>query len=211
MRRRRFGFGARRFSRRSLAWIPGLNTKDDSAAVGTEVRSIVQTRVVTGFQTFGAAIALVNNTDLSMHGGEDAVVTRIRGNLGFFGGQRDNGAGLAATAFLLRLVVAQTDADAAGSVMPFRFNDSATLGNDDILWMKDVFVSNAAGFVDSVNISSTTSAMRDAMHEVDVRAKRKLQSDRTLTLWLQSVVPPATVAQQFLMFGSLRILLKRPR
>lgn len=208
MRRRRFGFGARGFRKRSVAWIPGFNTFDDSVAIGDASRLLTFTRVETGFQTFGAAVQLTSDTDLSLHGGEDAVFQRGRGRLLLFNGQRNDGGGLAATPFFCRIIVAQTDTTPVGNVMPFRFTSGALLGNDDILWYRDVYCTNATGFVDTVNPTIT---LEDHWFDVDIKARRKLQSDRQIVMWFQAVVPAATTALQCRVVGGIRLLLKRPR
>ena len=125
-----------------MAWIPGLSCYDIGAGV-SQTRLVGMTNVSTALfaNVFGAAIALTIDSDLSMHGGEDAVLTRIVGRLGFTTGRVDSGAGAAATTFVARVVVAQTDfIPASGSVMPFEFLTSSGMGQDDILYMRDVII-----------------------------------------------------------------------
>lgn len=208
---RRFRSARRR--RASVAWIPGLTTYDTAAATAARAR-LVSLGVVSALvpDTWGAAIGMTTDTDLSLHGGEDAVIERIRGRLYFSDGAINSGAGLAASAFQLRVVLTKQNITPAGNVMPTDFTTADGMGDDTILWMKDVLVpsvvtSGAGTNIDTVNWEAF-------MLDVDVKAKRRLQSGNQLILWFQTVSESgggATTAIQFVMRGGLRMLMKRPR
>ena len=68
----------RNVKRRSVSWIDGITTYD---ATGVSNRLLSLTAL--GGNVWGVSIGLVIASDLPKHGGEDAVVTRIRGRLGF--------------------------------------------------------------------------------------------------------------------------------
>lgn len=163
---------------------------------------------------FGAAIGLTTDADLSMHGGEDAVFTRCRGRLGFTTGRVDSGAGPAATTFLLRVAIVQADTVVTGggtNTMPFEFVSSNGLGQDDILWTSDVIVSGTS-VLEAAGATVPLGTSMDYVLDVDVKAKRKLQSDRQVFIWFQTVFDDVTVTSaDFRLWGSLRILLMRSR
>lgn len=205
--RRRFKSARRK---RSVAWIPGITTFDTGVAA-TNSRLVALAALSAAVpNTWGVALAVTDDTDLSMHGGEDAVLTRIRGRLFFSDGRVNSGAGLAASAFQLRVAVTQTDITPALAVTPFDFTTSAGLGNDNILWMDSVLVPSVVTTGAGTNIDTV-----DWEHfqlDIDVRAKRKLQSDRQVVLWFQSVFNGGTVtAVDFRLRGGLRSLLMRSR
>jgi len=207
MRFRRRAFG-RRAGKRTVAWVDGLSGFDSGAAE-RRFRNITFTPVVAGGSTWGAAIVLVNPTDLTEHGGEDAVVTRIRGSLRFLQGRQDSGAGFAAASFPIRVSVVQSDTTRAGLVMPFEFTGSEGLGRDDILWTHDVVVSSVAMNATGTNLEAVSWDGR--MLEVDVKARRKVQVDRQILIWFQTVVNAGVTQLDCLFGGSLRTLVMRPR
>lgn len=203
--RRRRAFGRRR-AKRSVAWIDGFSGFDTT--VPTDSRTLPLSVVLAAApNTWGAAVELVNPTDLTEHGGEDAVLTRIRGRLGFFHGRRDTGAGFANFGFFARMLIVQSDADVARRIMPFDYTTSYGLGQDDILWMKDILVpASGDPWTES---SPATGSFNEYIHEVDVKAKRRVQKDRPILFWLQTVVGGATALDCRFM-GGLRALLARP-
>lgn len=201
MRRRNFR-GVRR--KRSVAWIPGFTTYDTAA--GNSSRGVTLTVVRAAVpNTFGAAIQMTTNTDLSLHGGEDAVITRVVGRLYFSDG---TGAVGAATSYQLRVVLCQQDINPDGTTSAVDFTTSDGLGHDSILWLGDVTVpsTNTAG----VGTNMDNIEWHGRMLDIDARAKRKLQSDSQLILWFQTVTP-AAAARAFVVRGGLRMLLTRSR
>jgi len=205
MRRR---FVRRSARRRTVAWVPGVTTYDPTSA--GERRFRLQTLAsVGGTNTWGGAIQVTDDLDLSMHGGEDAVLTRIRGHLFFFRGRRDSGAGFAANAFPLRVVISQSDVLAAGTISPFEYTTSYGLGADNILFETDVIVSSSDPGVAGTGFDAI--AWEGRHIDFDVKAKRKLQSDRHVYLWFQTAAPGGTTAMDFSFVGSLRTLIMRSR
>jgi len=206
MRRRfRRGPGVRR---RTVAWVPGVTTFDQAGNASSRLITLTAF-VAPAAGTFATAIALTDDADLSMHGGEDAVLTRIRGKLFFSDGRVNAGAGLAANSFQLRVGVVQTDISPSLAVTPLDLTTSAGLGNDNILWLEDVIVP-------STDTSGVGTAMDnigwDGRHLlVDVKAKRKLQSDRQIVIWFQGVPPAGAIGMDFRLRGGLRSLLMRSR
>lgn len=210
MRFRRRASG-RRSGKRTVSWCDGLSTFDTNAAGERRYRTLALSPVVTGSNTWAAAVGLVVPSDLTEHGGEDAVVTRIRGSLNFFRGRIDTGAGLAANSYPLRVLVVQTDSTRAGLVMPFDYTTSEGLGRDDILLEHDVIVASTdpgatgTGW-DAISFDSGVRHL-----EVDVKAKRKVQVDRQIMIWFQAALNGAVVQADFSITGALRTLLMRPR
>lgn len=202
MRRRQL----RSAKRRTVAWVPGVSTYD--SASHSRLISLTSLSAAAA-STFAASIALTDSADLSLHGGEDAVLTRIRGRLLFSDGRVNAGAGLAANSFQLRVAVVQTDISPALAVTPLDLTSSAGLGNDNILWCLDVIVPS--------NTTSGVGTGMDAINwdgrylDLDVKAKRKLQVDRQIVIWFQTMLPGGTTGGDFRLRGGLRTLLMRSR
>lgn len=207
MRFRR-GRSSRARGKRATSWVDGFNT---FVIGGGEPRWRIMTcaPVVAGTLTFGAAVIQVGPADLPEHGGEDAVLTRIRGKLYFFRGRRDSGAGFALNSFQLRVLVVQTDGTRAGLVMPFDYCTSEGLGRDDILYNETAIVSSLDPGAAGTGFDAIDWAGRSL--EVDIRAKRKVQVDRPIVVWFQTATPAGTIGLDFGVAGSLRTLLMRPR
>jgi len=202
MRRRRFG-GARR--KRTVAWVDGVSS------YGAAENSRLMTLTQAGFagNQWGATTGVVVASDLPLHGGEDAVVTRVVGRLGFMEGRRNAGAGLAATGFQLRLVLAQVPTEGA-TIFSEDFTTSAGMGSDKVLWMRDVVVSSVAigatgGGYDTVFASGPF------WTDFDIKARRKVQADMTIIMWYQTTFPGGTTGADFRLLGGIRTLVMRPR
>jgi len=205
--RRRFSRGKRK---RSVSWLDGVTTYDPALGTSSRLIGLVANAVVAN--VWGVSIGLVIPADLPLHGGEDAVVTRIVGRLGFMEGRRDSGAGPAAAGFQMRVVVAQTDFVPVGAgfaATAFDFTSSVGMGNDDILWMHDVVVPSTAIGAAGAGYDAIGSGYENWL-EVDVSAKRKVQVDRGIILWLETVLPAGTTGADFRMIGGLRTLLMNP-
>jgi len=195
----------RRGRKRSVSWVDGITT------YGAAENSRLITLTQAGFAAnqWGATTGAVVASDLPFHGGEDAVVTRVVGRLGFMEGRRNAGAGLAATGYQLRVVVAQVPTEGA-TIFSEDFTTSAGLGSEKILWFRDVIVSaTAIGATGGGYDTAFTSG--PFWTEVDVSAKRKVQQDSTIIVWYQTVFPGGTSGADFRLLGGLRTLLMRPR
>jgi len=195
-------FGRRRGKRRSVSWIDGVTTYDETTGVSNRLEGLNN---VAG-NVWGASIGLVIASDLPKHGGEDAVVTRIRGRMFFTEGRRNAGAGLAAFGFQMRVVIAQTDFLPAGTVTPWIFTSSVGLGNDDILFFADTIVSPTAIGAAGAGYENMVGNGEHWL-DIDVQAKRKVQEDRLIVLWFQTVMAPGTTGADFRWHGGLRTLL----
>jgi len=208
---RRFSRSRRGFRRRrSVAWIPGVTGYDIVTPSQTRLLTLTQVSAALYANVFGAAIGLTSDTDLSLHGGEDAVMTRIVGRLGFTTGRVNAGAGVAATTFLVRCVVAQTDTTNTGSVMPFEYLSSNGLGNDDIMWFRDIIVPGTS-VLEGTGATAPGGTQTDYELDVDIGVKRKIESNRQLVLWFQSCFDAAVTTQvDFRLYGGLRMLMMRP-
>lgn len=204
---RRFRSGRGRRVRRSVAWIPGFNTYDTVAQ--SRARGVDLNPIVTGSNTFGAAISLTTDTDLTLHGGEDAVLTRIRGKLFFSDGSQDTGSGGAVASFQVRVVITVADFTEAGTTTPFDYTTSAGLGNDNILWYSDVIVPSTQ--TSGVGTGMDNIDWNGRSLDIDVKAKRRIQSDRHIILWFQTVGVTNQVDGDFVLRGGLRMLLMTPK
>lgn len=195
----RRGFGRRK---RSVSWTPGI----------TELQTTVplQTRTTTfailsgGSNTYAASFALLGDSDLQLHGGEDAVVVRIRGRLRLYGARIATDT---ASPLFARIVIAQMQVNEAGSVDAIDYTTQTGLGRDDIMWCKDILIGAT-----TLNASTTPMDCDPGLwHDIDVRAKRKLASGWVPSLWIQTCKAGANVPQDFQLAGGLRTLLMRPR
>lgn len=202
MRRRR-AFN-RRSGKRSVSWVDGFSTTDDAA--GTNVRTVSLTGPIPGTaHTWSAVSELVGAADLTFHGGEDAVLSRIRGTLIFGTARVNSGAGFAAKSFPLQLVCAQ-HAKQGGAAFNEEFLTTSGLGRDDILWTGATWATS-----DTHAGASTWDFDQPWRIEVDVKAKRRVQVDHTIAFYFQTVLPGGTTAADFEVSGFLRTLLMRPR
>jgi len=175
---------------------------------------LIALAAIPGFvNLWGVSIGVVLPPDLPMHGGEDAVLTRTVGRLAFMDGRRDAGAGVAAAGYQMRLLIVQSDVLPVGggfAPTPFDFTSSVGMGNDDILFMRDVIVPNVGIGAAGAGYEAATGGL-EVWTEFDVTAKRKIQEDRGVILWLQTVLPAGTTAADFRMLGGLRSLLMDPK
>jgi len=196
-----------RARRRSVSWIDAITTYDSGTGVSSRLLALTNTGLPAN--VFGATIGVVLASDLPLAGGEDAVLTRLVGRLGFVEGRVNSGAGLAAFGYQMRVVVAQVSADAAG-IFSDNFISSAGMANDKILYMRDTVVSpTAIGAVGAGYENMVGNFERWV--DVDVRVKRKITVDMQIILWFQTVFPPGTTGADFRLLGGLRTLLMRPR
>lgn len=203
MFRRRRSFGRRFGARRSVGWIPGASFYTPALWETTQAWF----NVLGGTNIWGTATQLTVLEDLQSHGGEDAVLTRITGRILVFAGQVNAGAGLAPADFFYRLLVVQQD-NTGGGVLGIDYTTGAGLGRDSILFFRDGYCSRATE-VDSV--APATSLIDSHWVDVEVKAKRKLEENKQVFLWIQSAFPVGTTGVQTRFAGGLRALLKRPR
>jgi len=201
---RRFFRGRKR--KRSVSWIDGITSYDGAAGTNTRLITLLN---FPGTNVWAASIGLVIPADLPFAGGEDAVLTRVVGRLGFMEGRRDAGAGPAALGFQMRVTIAQTDFQPAGAVTPWDFTTSVGMGNDDIMSEWDVVVPNM-GIGAAGGGYDTAAGGMERWLEVDVSAKRKVQQDRCVVVWFETVFGVGTVGADFRLLGGLRSLLMRP-
>lgn len=206
--RRRFTRGRSR--KRSVAWIPGFTSFDDLNSVTHRLLTFAAVPNTTA--TWSVAVELTDTTDLSLHGGEDAVIERIRGQLAFTEGRRNAGAGLGANGFQVRVVVYQSliAASAAAGVANDAFTTSDDMGKDNILFMDHTVVSATAIGATGAGFDTMAGGLMRWM-DIDIKAKRRIQVDRPILLTLQTVLPVGTTGADCRMLGGLRMLLKRPR
>jgi len=207
MRRFRRAFG-RSPGKRSVAWIPGFSAYDDPGGAFSRLMTLAGP-IPGSTSTWGAAVQLTVDQDLQLHGGEDAVFQRLRGTFFFVEGRRNTGAGNVATSFPLRVVVYQCEILPGGTFNNV-FTTSAGLGDDDILWTGEVLVSSVPQGATFTGLDTAT--VRSGAHylDIDVRAKRKLSSNRQLVMAFQTSIG-GTTGLDFRLLGGVRMLLKRPR
>jgi len=202
-------FVSRRGRKRSTSWIASLTSYDSVAATSNRLISLAAVPGAAA-NVWGAVIGLVVPSDLPLHGGEDAVLTRIRGRLGFVEARVNSGAGLAAFGYQIRVVVVQTDWVPPAVVSPFQYTSSAGLGNDNILHMQDVVASPTAIGAVGAGYENMVGNFEQWL-ELDIKAKRRLQEDRMIAIWFQTILPGTATGGDFRLLGGLRTLLMRPR
>jgi len=209
-RRARRGFRGKR----SVGWITGLSGIQ-AAPTNQTSRLVTMAPLFTGSTTQATAIRLVNEEDIRDHGGEDCVLERIRGRLLFFNLRQNVSATPAPVVggTFCRVVVVQQDIDteAASGLLGVDYTLPESLGRDNILWTKDVLIAgtNVTG-VGTTGVSETTT-INDFWFDIDVVAKRKVQRDREIVIWVQTNIAALTPNLDFRFAGFLRLLLKRPK
>lgn len=204
MRRR---FGRRHARRRAVSWMPGFSCFDVGAITPGSTRLFAFAGPIAGTAaTWGVAVQMVTAADLTLHGGEDAVLTRVRGKLIFMNGRKNAGAGLAPWSFSLRACLAMHSQLPSGAFGD-EFTSSAGLGSDAILWTGETIVSSG-NLIDSVN---ALGADQFWSLDVDVKAKRRITEDEVPTFFFQAVFPAGTTGADMRIAGGLRTLLMRPR
>lgn len=162
-----------------------------------------------------AAIDVVLQNDMQMHGGEDCVLERMRGRFLLFNARSGVGGTPASVTggFVVKCVIALTEVvdDTTSLLSPTPFVDSQGLGRDNILWQRDVLVSGTTILGSGSSVAGEFDTLNDYWFEIDVKAKRRIQENQTIILWFQTVIGALTPNLDFRMVGGLRTLLKRPR
>jgi len=198
--RRRFRGGVRRGGRRTVAWIPGYSTNSTGAPVGSALQQALA--LVPGSpNTYGFGSALVTDADLSLHGGEDAVLVRILGTLTFYNALT---AAAGAVPGWARVTIGLEDTQ--GDAQQVReWVSGSSLGRDNSMYTETVFVPAD----DALGAGQFGTTILEASLHIDVKAKRRIKSDSKVFLQFQMVTPlvPTTVK----VAGHLRMLLMRPR
>jgi len=163
--------------------------------------------------TYAVAIQLTTDADLQLHGGEDAVIERIRGRLLPYGALATP-AGPVPTPTLCRCLIVQQDVTVAAGIAPVDYSSGAGLGRDNILWSRDILISGTTVLGNGTGLATETSTIQDSWFDVDVVAKRKIQAGYHIFLDFQTVDFSAAAGNEpvsFQLAGGLRLLMKRPR
>lgn len=192
--------------KRSVAWIPGLTGLNTSAPAQAKTLAFAQ---IGASNTYGGAIGLTNEEDLKAHGGEDCVLYRMVYDLWFYGFTY-NEVGPSITH--ARLLFVQEDTNLAGELLAVDYTTSEGIGRDNILHERELHIgstnldtSSGAGGWDPAIFSFATRV------QGEVKSRRKLQADRQLFLWVQTVRSGALIPTAVTYSGSVRMLLARPR
>lgn len=192
----RRGFGRKR----SVNWTPGFSGLDQ-AGTADSLHSLYTNTVG---NVYTVAYTLTADSDLQLHGGEDAVVVRMEYELYFFNSTK---ATVTAQDFAGRLVFVQEETTASNAIPPVDYTSSAGLGRDNILHTRDFLLSSVGAIGNE--------AHRGAQHanwlRGDIKVKRKLQSGNHIYMVVQTVKSGANVPEGFNVAGHVRTLLMRPR
>lgn len=208
--RRRWASSRSRGRKRATSWVSGISTYDPPGGSNARLVSLT-TAGFASANVWGATIGVVINTDLPSHGGEDCVVERIVGRLGFMEGRRNAGAGFAATGYQLRVAVTQASEIAGtATILADEVVTSAGMGKENILYSTDVIVPSLPIGAAGTNYDVASGGMERWL-EVNIRARRRVSEDTPIMLWFQTVLAAGTTAADFRLLGGLRTLLKRPR
>lgn len=204
MRRWR-GIRGRRL-KRSVNWTPGVT--DFNTTGPAQARICTWAAIAAGSNTYFFLSGILGDADLAQHGGEDAVVTRIRGRLRFWNSRFTVASPVQGTCFVRTLVVMLQITEAGAAFMP-DYTTSDGLGRDEVMWSKDHLISGPV-------LAATDSAQNcDAgWIDIDVKAKRRCQNRYYPVLVHQTVAPgmgAANVPVDFVRAGGIRTLLMRPR
>jgi len=196
---RRFrGFGRRR-RKWHTNWVPGLNFGESLEFATITLETNVP---AAGINNFTAA--LTDDADLAQSGGENAVVTRVVGELHFFGARYETTPAPAHMRWALF-----TADDVQGVIALRNLWLNTDLDNEDI-------ISSGSLLVPGVDV---TTASNDTMLDessrwvhIDTSAKRRLDDERQLYFTMQFAPSPshagATVTS-VLAQGFLRVLLTK--
>ena len=184
---------------------PGVSGLDPTAPAQAKVLTL--TSMSTSTNTYAAALILVNDADLSMHGGEDAVMTRIRGSLWFYGqAYSDTGHPARGRGWSSRCPksIRQETSIPRRTAMARAWAGTRS-------WERDILVTPATILCNGSGTGAETTSLYSARVDVDVKAKRRLDSAKVPVLWYQTVKSGASVPTQVTYAGGLRMLLRRPR
>lgn len=219
----------RRFRRRrrTVSWVPGI-TFDPQTVIDPTIEEPEP-------QVASFLAALTANSDFASVGGEDAVVTRIVGQLHFINltlNRESVPIGRFPVYAEVRAAIFKGSEAQDGTVVVPSLYRSADLGYDNILWTGEAIVPaiavNTLGFNDFVinGVSGGGAdqgvggdwypASQNNRMSIDVAAKRRIQSDDHIHLtiqWKTLVSPYFTVPDPEMearLFGFLRVLLMRP-
>lgn len=193
-----------RSRRRTVAWVPGLTTFNETT--GANVRVFALAAVPNIANTYGFGVNLLADTDLSMHGGEDCVLVRILGTLRFF---KMSNATAGAAPGQLRVLITKEDTRADATQQVREWVTSTALGRDDVLYTGSVLVAGT-DWLTAIEPALGPLSLNGTLH-VDVKAKRRVQSDSQIFLQVQGTFPAGNPAANVQVAGHLRLLLMRPR
>lgn len=208
--RRRWASSRRRGRKRATSWLAGVTTYDSPGGQSSRLISLTTAGFVSP-NVWGSVITPVANTDLPSHGGEDCVLTRMVGRLGFMEGRKNAGAGFAAYGFQLRVAVVQgSEIAGTATVLADELVTSAGMGKENILYMRDVIVPSLPIGAAGTNYDIASGGMERWL-DIDIRAKRRVSEDSPILLWFETCLPAGTTAADFRLLGGLRTLLMRPR
>lgn len=203
--------GRLRRGKRTTAWIPGVTSYDVPGGISNRLLALT-TAGFTSPNLWGSAITLVANTDLPARGGEGAVLTRIRGVLGFTDGRKNAGAGLAAFGFQMRVAITLgSEIAGTATILGDELITSAGMGTENILFSRDVIVTQTGVGAAGAGYDTMFTSGPFWQCEIDVKAKRRISEDTPVILWFQTCFPGGTTGADFRLHGGLRTLLMRAR
>jgi len=173
----RFRRRSKGFRKRHTNWIPGLNFGESVDAATISLAVGVPTASVNSF-----TVPLTDDADLSQSGGENAVLTRVVGELRFFAAQYDT---TPAPAFM-RWAIFVAD-DVLGSIALPDLWQNLALSNENIISSGSVLVPGTNCLTAS-NDGQFDEASRWV--SIDTSAKRRLDDDHQCYFTMQFVVSP---------------------
>lgn len=196
---RRFRKTFRRGSKRSVSWesVTLSNLDGELDRVTYLLNPVAGTR---GAQAF---LQLLGPESLQSHGGEDAVITRIVGDVHIVGGTFN----ATPTSGFIHFSIMQKESNSTtGLVEPQSMFVSGDAAKDNVLYDETLWCP-------ALPVAAPTALQpwKVSTH-IDVRARRKLTEENFVYAVFGSAgALGATIINQLTVAGTLRLLIKRPR
>lgn len=189
----------RRGSKRSVSWLPGQIASN----LGQTDRSVTNLISTPGASGGCAFLALVTALDLPLHGGEDAVVTRIVGDIHLIGGR--GGIPIAPVGGFLHVSILQKEVDSqlATTVEQNMFH-FLNQGKDNVLF-------DCTLWCPALPVGVPLIQPWPISIHIDTGVRRKVQEDNEIFLCFSSAGPIGdSLIDEVTWAGGLRVLLKDP-
>lgn len=185
--------------RRQVSWLPA----QVSSNLGQTDRSVVNLVQAPGASGAQVYLPLMASTDLALHGGEDAVLTRVVGSFGLIGGR----ANAAPAAAFITVSIVQKESDAQTATVPFQnMWNLLDAGKDNVLWTKVLWCP-------ALPVAVPLIQPYPLWTDIDVKARRKITEDNFVYLCIGSPGPVGgpPLLDEVTAVWHLRTLMKNPR
>ena len=196
---RRFKRTFRRGSKRSVSWEAVTLSQTD----GDLDRDTFALIPVAGTKGAQAMLQLLGPEGLQSHGGEDAVITRVVGDLHIIGGRKNS---VATSAFIHFSIIQAQSNSTTGLIEPQSMFVAGDAAKDNILYDETLWCP-------ALPVAAPTALQpwKVSTH-IDVRARRKIQEENYIYAVFGSAGGAGnTIIDEVTVAGTFRFLMKRPR